>query len=156
MVSKAWQMAFSSASRVRAPTLRRNVLSGLRRFPRWGKSQANSLARTAPGILSRRVASLTFSLLWQQKRVHDHNLSCEMRCGASMDSTYCSKAAVSAAPSIIMDSPIPAHRDNQGHVLVSIARDRACGSLPFECPAVAWVQSNIGATFVNEDELTRI
>jgi hypothetical protein len=31
----------------------------------------------------------------------------------------------------------------------SIARYRACGSLPFECPAVAWGQSNIGATFVN-------
>ncbi len=51
---------------------------------------------------------------------------------------------------------VPAQGGNQGRVLASIARDRACGSLPFECPAVAWGQSNIGATFVNEDELTGI
>jgi hypothetical protein len=86
----------------------RSVLSGLETgFLDGGEVRRIARPRTAPGILWRRVASLTFSLLWQQKRVHDHNLPCEMRCGVSMDSTYCSKAAVSAAPSIIMDSPIP-------------------------------------------------
>ena len=52
--------------------------------------------------------------------------------------------------------PIPAQRGNQSHVLASIARDRACGPLPFECSAVAWGQSDIGATFINGDESTGI
>src|SRR5712692_9542059 len=52
--------------------------------------------------------------------------------------------------------PLSGQRSNQGRIASSIAWNRACCSLPFGGSRIAWSQGDIGAAFINEDQLARI
>jgi hypothetical protein len=52
--------------------------------------------------------------------------------------------------------PLPSQRSNQGRILAAIARNRSDGPFSFGCPPVTWGQSDIGATFIDEQQAVRI